>query len=195
MSWLEVHIFAQYKVGHLISIRLWRYSSSSSSLCCSWQTPWKTRSSTSWPWTSWVGYSNCTHYVTNHNIKTHTAEHMGENKHRPHHELGVSFGQGVGHKPHGLQMVNDSMEELGLEKKINGPMLIVKRQKNQGFQGPCENLQGSEHVSSFKAHVGCLFWQNPIINLSILWFKRTERTLDICTSNHRSFQISYWLYF
>lgn len=43
---------------------------------------------------------------------------MRENEHSPHHELGVSFGQGVSDKPNGLQMVNHSVEELGLEKEI-----------------------------------------------------------------------------
>lgn len=42
---------------------------------------------------------------------------MRENKHWPHHELGVPFGQGVGHKPNGLQVFDHRMKELGLEKK------------------------------------------------------------------------------
>lgn len=44
--------------------------------------------------------------------------HMRATEHRPHHEFGVTFGQGVSDKPNGLQMVNHSVEELGLEKEI-----------------------------------------------------------------------------
>ena len=59
----------------------------------------------------------------------HTAEHehIGRSKQQPHHELGVSFGQSVSHKPNGLQMFDHGMEELGLEKMMNGTKLIVKR--------------------------------------------------------------------
>lgn len=38
-------------------------------------------------------------------------------KHRPHHELSVSFGHCFSHKPNGLQMLDHCMKELGLEKK------------------------------------------------------------------------------
>lgn len=37
-------------------------------------------------------------------------------KHRPHHILGVSFGQSVCDKPNGLQMINNCMQEFGLKK-------------------------------------------------------------------------------
>lgn len=35
----------------------------------------------------------------------------------PHHELGVSFGQCVSHKPDGLQMLNHSMKEFWLQNR------------------------------------------------------------------------------
>lgn len=39
-------------------------------------------------------------------------------KRRPHHKLGVSFGQSVRDKPNGLEMINNCMQEFGLKKKI-----------------------------------------------------------------------------
>lgn len=43
---------------------------------------------------------------------------MRKNKQRPHHELGVTFGQSISHKANGLQMLDHCMEEPGLEKKM-----------------------------------------------------------------------------
>lgn len=47
-------------------------------------------------------------YGTNHIIK-----HV-QRKHRTHHELCVSFGKSVSHKPNRLQMIDHSMDKLGL---------------------------------------------------------------------------------
>lgn len=43
LFFLEYDIRESKKKGYLISIRLWRYSSSSSPFSCSWQTPWKNK--------------------------------------------------------------------------------------------------------------------------------------------------------
>lgn len=53
---------------------------------------------------------------------------MWQNKLRFYHELGVSFGQRVSHKPNGLQMVDHGMEESGLEIKTIG---ISSKKRNQ----------------------------------------------------------------
>lgn len=37
-------------------------------------------------------------------------------KHRPHHKLGVSFGQSVSDKPNRLQMIHNCMQKFGLKK-------------------------------------------------------------------------------
>lgn len=56
----------------------------------------------------------------------HQPTNCMKNKRRPHHEFGVSFGQGVSDKPNGLQMVNHCMEEFGLNKKMKETKLTVE---------------------------------------------------------------------
>lgn len=44
-------------------------------------------------------------------------KHIRGCKYRPHHKLGVSFGQSISDKSNGLQMINNCMQEFGLEKE------------------------------------------------------------------------------